>query len=409
MKCRHCEAPLEQVLIDLGHQPPSNAYLSAEQIDGPEVHVPLKTFVCDRCWLVQLPAHHRAEELFTSDYAYFSSVSSTWVEHARRYVGTIVERLGLDASSFVVEVASNDGYLLQFLQARGIPCLGIEPTVSTANAARARGIETLEAFFGAELGRGLARERRPADLIVANNVLAHVPDINDFVAGLRELLAPEGVATLEFPHLLRLIDGGQFDTIYHEHYSYLSLHAMNRIFESQGLRFFDVEELPTHGGSLRVFASRREARVQPVTPRFEELLAREREAGMLDLAYYANLQQRAERVKLDLLSFLIEQKRAGATVAGYGAAAKGNTLLNFAGVRADLLAFVCDAAPSKQGRYLPGSHIPILAPEALKERRPDFVLILPWNLKAEVMSQLAYARDWGCRMVTAVPELWVEG
>jgi SAM-dependent methyltransferase len=327
MKCRHCEAPLEHVLIDLGHQPPSNAYLSAKQIDEPESQAPLKAYVCNECWLVQLPAHHRAEELFTSDYAYFSSVSSTWVEHARRYVETIVERLGLDASSFVVEVASNDGYLLQFLQARGIPCLGIEPTRSTAQAAVALGIETLEAFFGVELGRVLARERRPADLIVANNVLAHVPDINGFVAGLRELLAPEGVATLEFPHLLRLIDGGQFDTIYHEHYSYLSLHATNRIFESQGLRIFDVEELSTHGGSLRVFASRREARAQPVTPRFEELLVREREAGMLDRAYYANLQQRAERVKLDLLSFLIEHKRAGRTVAGYGAAAKGNTLL----------------------------------------------------------------------------------
>jgi SAM-dependent methyltransferase len=408
LKCRHCDAPLEHVFIDLGHQPPSNAYLSAEQIDGPELHVPLKTFVCDRCWLVQLPAHHRAEELFTSDYAYFSSVSSTWVEHARRYVASMVDRLGLDANSFVVEVASNDGYLLQFLKAREIPCLGVEPTASPAKAARARGVETLEAFFGVELGRGLARERRPADLIAANNVLAHVPDINDFVAGLRELLAPEGVATLEFPHLMRLIHGGQFDTIYHEHYSYLSLHATHRIFESQGLRIFDVEELPTHGGSLRVFAARREARARPVTPRVEELLARERAAGMLGLAYYANLQQRAERVKLDLLSFLIEQKRAGRTVAGYGAAGKGNTLLNFAGVRADLLAFVCDAAPSKQGRYLPGSHIPILAPSVLKERRPDFVLILPWNLKAEIMSQHGYVADWGGRFVTAVPELWIE-
>jgi SAM-dependent methyltransferase len=408
LKCRHCSARLDHVFIDLGHQPPSNAYLSAEQIDGPEIHVPLKTFVCDRCWLVQLPAHHRAEELFTSDYAYFSSVSSSWVEHARRYVALMVDRLGLDVSSFVVEVASNDGYLLQFLQARTIPCLGIEPTTSTANAARAGGIETLEAFFGEELGRTLARERRPADLVVANNVLAHVPDLNDFVAGLRELLAPEGVSSLEFPHLMRLIDGGQFDTIYHEHYSYLSLHAARRVFKSQGLRIFDVEERPTHGGSLRIYVCRRDARSRPVTPRVEELAAREREAGMLGLVYYADLQRRAEQVKLDLISFLIEQKHAGRTVAGYGAAAKGNTLLNFAGIRADLLPFVCDVAPSKQGRYLPGSHIPILAPSVLKETCPDFVLILPWNLKAEVMSHLAYVRDWGCRMVTAVPELWVE-
>jgi SAM-dependent methyltransferase len=403
--CRHCNATVENVVIDLGHQPPSNAYLSAAQVEEPEVHAPLKLFVCDRCWLVQLPAHHSAGELFTADYAYFSSVSTTWVEHARRYVATMIERFALNADSLVVEVASNDGYLLQFVSAAGIGCLGIEPTASTAAAARAKGIESLELFFGADVGQQLATGRRPADLIAANNVLAHVPDINDFVAGFRELLAPEGVATFEFPHLMRLIDGGQFDTIYHEHYSYLSLHTVRTIFAAQGLRVFDVEELPTHGGSLRVFTCRDEARRHTETPRVAELLSREREAGVQTLAYYADLKTRAERVKLDLLAFLIEQKAAGRTVAAYGAAAKGNTLLNYVGLRPDLLAFVCDAAPSKQGRFLPGSHIPILPPEALADRRPDFVLVLPWNINAEVVAAQAHIRDWGGRFVVAVPQL----
>ena len=405
MNCRHCNATLDKVVIDLGHQPPSNAYLSAAQVEEPEVHAPLKLFVCDRCWLVQLPAHHSADQLFTADYAYFSSVSTTWVEHARRYVAAMTERFDLNADSLVVEIASNDGYLLQFVSAAGIACLGIEPTASTAAAARAKGIESLELFFGADVGQQLATERRPADLIAANNVLAHVPDINDFVAGFRALLAPEGVATFEFPHLMRLIDGGQFDTIYHEHYSYLSLHTVRTIFAAQGLRVFDVEEVPTHGGSLRVFACRDEARLHMETPRVAELLSREREAGVQTLAYYADLKTRAERVKLDLLAFLIEQKRAGHTVAAYGAAAKGNTLLNYAGVRPDLLAFVCDAAPSKQGRFLPGSHIPILPPEALADRRPDFVLILPWNINAEVVATQAHIRDWGGHFVVAVPRL----
>jgi SAM-dependent methyltransferase len=398
---------LKHLFVDLGHQPPSNAYLSAAQVTGPEVRVPLKSFVCDRCWLVQLPERHRADELFTEDYAYFSSVSSTWIEHARTYVGTMVDRFVLDARSFVVEVASNDGYLLQFVQARGIPCLGIEPTASTAAAARARGIESLEVFFGTETALGLASSRRRADLIAANNVLAHVPDINDFVAGFRELLAPEGVATFEFPHLMRLVDGCQFDTIYHEHYSYLSLHAVQRIFDAQGLRLFDVEELPTHGGSLRVFTCRRDANTRPATPRVEAMLAVERAVGMLGPTYYEGFQRRAESVKFDLLAFLLEQRRAGRTVVGYGAAAKGNTLLNFAGVRADLLAFVCDAAPSKQGKFLPGSHIPILPPGELRARLPDFVLILPWNLKAEIVAAHHYIADWGGKFVTAVPHLEV--
>lgn len=405
MNCRHCKRPLEHVLVDLGHQPASNAYLTTADLEKPEIYAPLKPFVCGWCWLVQLPAHHRANELFTAEYAYFSSVSTSWLDHARRYVDQMIARFGLSPESLVVEIASNDGYLLQFVRGAGIPCLGIEPTASTAAAARAKGIETLEAFFGAELGRRLAREHRPADLMAANNVLAHVPDINDFVAGFRELLAPEGVATFEFPHLMQLIDGCQFDTIYHEHYSYLSLTAVKTIFASQGLRIFDVEEIPTHGGSLRVFACNENARTHDRTERVTSVLALEGAKGMQRFAYYGGLQAEANRVKLDLLEFLIAEKRAGHTVAAYGAAAKGNTLLNYAGVRPDLLSFVCDAAPSKQGRYLPGSHIPILAPKALKDQRPDFVLILPWNIQAEIADAHPYVKGWGGRFVVAVPEL----
>jgi SAM-dependent methyltransferase len=394
------------VLIDLHHQPASNAYLSAADLEGSEVYAPLKTYVCGSCWLVQIPSHHRPDELFTADYAYFSSVSSSWVQHAARYVDAMIARFGLDGNSLVAEIASNDGYLLQHVRAAGIPCLGIEPTASTAAAARAKGIETLELFFGAETGRKLATERRPADLIAANNVLAHVPDINDFLAGFAGWLAPEGVATFEFPHLMQLIDGCQFDTIYHEHYSYLSLTAVATIFGSQGLRVFDVEELSTHGGSLRVYACLNGA-IHAVSPRVNALLQRERVAGLTDFAYYSDLQPRAERVKLDLLAFLLEEKRAGRRVAAYGAAAKGNTLLNFAGVHADLIDFVCDAAPSKQGRYLPGSHIPILPPDALRGAKPHSVLILPWNLKAEIVQQHSYIRDWVGRFVIAVPRLEV--
>lgn len=405
MKCRHCEASLDHAVIDLGHQPPSNAYLTAADLERLEVHAPLKVFVCTSCWLVQLPEHHSADVHFGADYAYFSSVSSTWVAHAKTYMDAMAARFGLTGDSFVVEVASNDGYLLQFAKERGIRCLGIEPTASTAAAAREKGIESLEEFFGEDLGRRLARERGPADLSAANNVLAHVPDINDFAAGFRELLAPEGVATFEFPHLMRLVDGVQFDTIYHEHYSYLSLQVVARICEMQGLRVFDVEELPTHGGSLRVFACRSDATRHPRTNRVEALIEAERSAGLETLGYYAELQPRADKVKLDLLAFLVDQKRAGKSVAAYGAAAKGNTLLNFAGVKAGLVDFVCDAAASKQGRYLPASHVPILAPEALKERRPDYVLILPWNIRAEIEAQHSCIREWGGKFVVAVPHL----
>jgi len=404
LTCRHCGTALHRVFVDLGHQPPSNAYLAPEQLGAPEVTFPLKAYVCEECWLVQVPAHAAADALFTADYAYFSSVSKSWVAHAGRYAEAMVERFGLTPKSFVVEVASNDGYLLQFFAGRGIPCLGIEPTASTAAAARKKGIETEELFLGEATGRAIAEKRRTADLVTANNVLAHVPDINDFVRGIGALLSPVGVATFEFPHVLRLIEGVQFDTIYHEHYSYLSLHTVRRVLAAAGLKAFDAEALPTHGGSLRIFACH-EGAGHETSPRLEKLAAAEAGAGITQAGLYGRLQAEAERIKDELLLFLIAEKRAGRTVAGYGAAAKGNTLLNFAGVRADLLPFVCDAAPSKQGQYLPGSHIPIRPPSALAEARPDTVLILPWNIASEIVETMSHVRGWGGRFATAVPGL----
>lgn len=405
MNCRHCRAPLERVLIDLGHQPASNAYITPERLETTEVYAPLKTYVCGDCWLVQLPSFHRSDELFTPDYAYFSSVSPGWVDHARHFVSAMVDRFALTAEDWVVEVASNDGYLLQFVQQAGIPCTGIEPTASTATASRALGIETLERFFGVELARELVAERGHASLTAANNVLAHVPDINNFVDGFAVLLAPDGVSTFEFPHLVNLIDHCQFDTIYHEHYSYLSLTAVQRIFAASGLRVFDVEQVPTHGGSLRIFVCHDGAARHLQQPAVADLLDAEAAAGITGWDYYATLSDRALKVKLDLVEFLVAQKKEGKAVAAYGAAAKGNTLLNYAGVDADLVDFVCDAAPSKQGQYLPGSHIPILSPAALYEGKPDFVLILPWNLREEIIRQHGAIADWGGRFVVAIPEL----
>ena len=391
--CRHCGSPLSQEVIDLGHQPPSNAYLTPEQLALPEITYPLKVFVCTSCWLVQLPAHAAAEELFTADYAYFSSTSSSWCAHAERFVIAAVERLGLGPESLVVELASNDGYLLQYVQQRGIPCLGIEPTHATAEAGRAKGIETIERFFGV----ALAEELEPADLVVANNVLAHVPDINDFVAGIARLLKPTGRASIEFPHLLRLLEGNQFDTIYHEHYSYLSLRVVQRIAAAAGLEVVDVEELPTHGGSLRVWLAHQGA---TETTAAAAVLAAEAVAGLETLAAYAGFQQRAEAAKHGLLEFLLEAKREGKQVLGYGAAAKGNTLLNYAGIRADLLVAVADRAPSKQGKLLPGSHIPVISLEQLIAEAADALLVLPWNLIDELRQQLP-----DTELVTAIPEL----
>ena len=398
--CRHCGSPLQHTVIDLGHQPPSNAYLRPEQLALPELTYPLQVFVCDSCWLVQLPAHAAAEELFTPDYAYFSSTSSSWCAHAERYVAAAVERLSLGPRSLVVELASNDGYLLQYVQQRGIPCLGIEPTAATAEAARAKGITTLERFFGV----ALAAELEPADLVVANNVLAHVPDINDFVAGIARLLKPQGRASIECPHLLRLLAGNQFDTIYHEHYSYLSLRVVQRIAATAGLDVVDVEELPTHGGSLRVWLAHQGATEPSAT--VATVLASEADAaggaGLESSQAYADFQQRAEAAKHGLLEFLLRAKRQGKQVLGYGAAAKGNTLLNYAGVKPDLLAAVADRAPSKQGKWLPGNHIPVISPEQLDARNPDALLVLPWNLIGELRQQLP-----GQELVTVIPELQV--
>lgn len=408
MKCRHCHTELTLPLVDLGSAPPSNAYLTMQTLHAPEKYFPLRVLVCTECWLVQTEDYAGADELFCADYAYFSSFSTTWLKHAEKYVGDMTQRFALNVNSHIVEVAANDGYLLQFAKVRGIPCLGIEPTTSTADAARAKGIEIVEAFFGVKLAQELAAQGKQADLTAANNVLAHVPDINDFVSGFATLLKPSGVATFEFPHLLRLVSENQFDTIYHEHYSYLSLIAVQCIFEHNGLSVFDVEELPTHGGSLRVYAQRKDTGARELGPAVAELLARETAAGMNSEAFYAGFQAKANKVKNDLLVFLIEVQRSGKLVVGYGAAAKGNTLLNYAGVRPDLLSFVVDRNPAKQEKFLPGCRIPIVAEAQLKHSRPDYVIILPWNLRAEVMEQLAYIREWGGQFVTSVPALEVK-
>jgi len=391
----------------LASAPPSNAYLTEQTLKVPEKWFPLRVLVCQHCWLVQTEDFARVQDLFDTDYAYFSGFSGSWLAHSERYVTDMVARFELNVDSHVVEVAANDGYLLQYVQARNIPCTGVEPTASTAAAARAKNIRIVEDFFSVQLARKLAQEGRDADLTIANNVLAHVPNINDFVAGFTVLLKPLGVATFEFPHLLKLIEENQFDTIYHEHFSYLSLTAVNRIFALNGLTLFDVEEHPTHGGSLRVFAQRSDTGQRPRNRRVDDLLDREAHAGMTTAHYYAGFQAKADNLKNDFLTFLLDAKRQGKRIAAYGAAAKGNTLMNYAGIRSDLITFVVDRNPAKQGKYMPGSRIPITGEPWLKNSAPDYVVILPWNLKAEVMQQLSYIRDWGGRFVTAVPNLEV--
>ena len=405
MNCRHCQSPIRLPLIDLGSAPPSNAYLTHVTLRRPEKWFPLKVVVCESCWLVQAEAYSRAAELFNEEYAYFSSFSSQWLRHAENYVREMSERFGLGGESFVVEVASNDGYLLQYVKDRGIRCLGIEPTASTAAASRIKGIDTIEEFFGVELAARLAADGQQADLMAANNVLAHVPDINDFAKGFVVLLKPHGFATFEFPHLLNLIEEAQFDTIYHEHFSYLSLNTVNTIFAANGLSVFDAEEHPTHGGSLRVFAQRADTGRHPRTNRLGDLMEKELRAGMRGAAFYADFQAKAEKVKDDFLAFLIEARRGGKKVAAYGAAAKGNTLLNFAGVRPDLLSYVVDKNPAKQGKFMPGSRIPIVDESRMRKGKPDYIVILPWNLAAEITGQLSYVREWGGKFVTAVPSL----
>lgn len=405
MRCRHCGAEVSLTMIDLGSAPPSNAYLTKESLQSPEKWFPLRVLVCEKCWLAQTEDFSRADELFDADYAYFSGFSNTWLAHCERYVDDMVRRFVIDANSHVVEIAANDGYLLQFVKGRNIPCTGVEPTASTAAAARAKGIPIWEDFFGVNLAAQMVGKGMQADLTVANNVLAHVPDINDFVSGFAILLKPEGVATFEFTHLLRLIAGTLFDTIYHEHFSYLSLTAVTRIFGQNGLMVFDVEELPTQGGSLRVYAQRSDSGKYRMSDNVHELLEREYLHGMTSPAYYAGFQEKANRVKDDLVSFLIEAKRKGQKVVGYGAAAKGNTLLNYAGVRPDLLPYVVDINPAKQGKYMPGSRIPILPTEELLEKRPDYLLILPWNISGEIKKQNNWLTVLGTKFVTALPKM----
>ncbi len=407
MKCRHCATPLQYTFLDLGFAPPSNAYLSVQDLVKPEKYYPLKVQVCTKCWLVQTEDYAQADELFSADYAYFSSTSSGWLAHASKYAQTVINRLQLNHNSYVIEIASNDGYLLKNFVASGIPCLGIEPTVSTAAAAEELGIPVLREFFGEALGHQLAANQQQADLIVGNNVYAHVPDINDFTRGLKAALKSGGTITLEFPHLMRLIEHTQFDTVYHEHFSYLSLYTVDRIFRAAGLHIWNVEELSTHGGSLRVYGCHVEEG-RETTSSVSAVLAEEAKRGLQNLGTYQNFQARANRVKDDLLAFLIEKKRAGKIVAAYGAAAKGNTLLNYAGVKPDLLPFVYDAALAKQGKFMPGSHLPILAPAVLIEEKPDYILILPWNIAVEVKQQNIKLAKLGTKFVTAVPELKVE-
>jgi len=404
--CRFCEAPLEHTVVDLGMSPLCESYVSADRLNQMEPFYPLHVYVCRSCLLVQLEEYVSAADIFT-EYAYFSSYSSSWVEHARRYCEMAIRRLSLGPRSLVVELASNDGYLLQHFLSGGVPVLGIEPARNVAAAALSRGVPTLTEFFGVDIARKLADEGRHADLLVANNVLAQVPDLNDFVAGMSVLLGHEGVATVEFPHLARLLSENQFDTIYHEHFSYFSLLSAQRVFAAHGLVVFDVEELPTHGGSLRIWLRHEADATKPEQPAVTEVLDRERADGLDRIDPYLSFGPRVERVKRKLLTFLIQAKDEGRQVVGYGAPGKGNTLLNYCGIRRDLLDYTVDRNPYKQGRFLPGTHIPIHEPELIDETRPDYVLILPWNLRDEIVDQLAHVRSWGGRFVVPIPEVQV--
>ena len=401
--CRFCAAPLRHTFVDLGMSPLCESYVPAERLNAMEPFYPLHARVCERCLLVQLEEFVAADEIFT-EYAYFSSYSDSWVAHARAYAEMAIERFGLGPESLVVELASNDGYLLQHIIERGIPALGIEPAANVAVAAREKGIETVVEFFGRELAARLLAEGRRADLLAANNVMAHVPDLNDFVGGMEPLLAPHGVVTIEVPHLLRLVEDNQFDTIYHEHFSYFSLLTARKVLAAHGLEVFDVDELKSHGGSLRIYAQRRSTGSRPVGPKVEALLERERALGFDTLEGHAGFSAQVKETKWRLLEFLIQCRREGKRVAGYGAPGKGNTLLNYCGIRSDLLEFTVDRNPYKQGQFLPGTHIPIRHPEALEQARPDFILILPWNLKEEIVTQLSYTREWGARCVVPIPE-----
>ena len=404
--CRFCEERLEHTFVDLGMSPLANSYLSADQQHGMEPFYPLHVYICGKCLLVQLEEFEKASDIF-SEYAYFSSYSDSWLQHAKQYVEMALDRFCLGPQSQVMEIASNDGYLLQYFQKKGIPCLGIEPAANIAKVASEKGIPTLVTFFNSNTARELVEQGQQADLLVGNNVLAHVPDLNDFVAGIKIILKLSGIVTMEFPYVLRLIEEKQFDTIYHEHFSYFSFRTVERIFAQHGLTLFDVEEVSTHGGSLRIFGRHSEALSLPISPRVSDLKRKEEDEGYGDLRKYLSFAQEVQETKHRLLEFLISMKRQGKQVVGYGAPAKGNTLLNFCGVGRDFLDYTVDLSPQKQGCLLPGTHIPIFHPDKIKETKPEYVLILPWNIKEEVMTQMAHIREWGGQFVTPIPEVKV--
>lgn len=404
MNCRHCQKKLSHVLCDLQTCPPSNAMVKLDHIHFPETYFPLKVFVCDACWLVQVDEIEKAEAIFNDEYTYFSSYSTSWLAHAKKYTDTMTKRFGYNDTSLIVEIASNDGYLLQYFKEKGIPVLGVEPTANTAKIAKEKGIDSIVDFFSSKLANDALASK--ADLILGNNVLAHVPDINDFVKGVKIALKSNGVNTFEFPHLCKLIEYKQFDTIYHEHFSYLSLTAVKSIFEAQGLEIFDVEELPTHGGSLRIYTKHKEDFSKKIEPSVHDLLDKEKRLGADTIAYYQKFQEKVDLIKNNFLAFLIEAKNSKKHVVGYGAAAKGNTLLNYCGVKGtDLINYVVDASPFKQGKLLPGSRIPVYHPDKIKETQPDYIVIFPWNLKEEIKAQLSYTKDFGSHFVVAIPEL----
>lgn len=407
MNCRFCKHPLSFEFIDLVNSPPSNSYLTGQQLNEPEVFFPLKLFVCEKCFLVQIDEYKNASDIFNNEYAYFSSFSTSWLAHCEKYTMDMKDRFSLHAESQVIEIASNDGYLLQYFKKLKIPVLGVEPTSSTAEVARKKGIETLVEFFGVELARKLAAQNRKADLLLGNNVLAHVPDINDFVGGMKIALKGDGVITMEFPHLLQLVKNNQFDTIYHEHFSYLSFTTVQKIFAANGLTLFDVQELPTHGGSLRIFARHENDETKTILPSVQLLLEKELTAGMNKIDFYRGFQSKADGIKIEFLNFLIRAKKENKHIAAYGAAAKGNTLLNYCGVRKDFVSFVVDASPHKQGKYLPGSHVPVVTEDWIRKHKPDYIIILPWNIKEEVRNQLSYISEWKGKFVTAIPQIEV--
>jgi SAM-dependent methyltransferase len=404
--CRFCKTPLNHIFVDLGVSPLANSYLKPEQLQKMEPHYPLCVYVCDACHLVQLPEVQSPEEIF-SDYAYFSSFSDSWLKHAKDYTSLMINRFGFDSRSQVIEIASNDGYLLQYFKEKGVPVLGVEPAKNVAKAAQEAGIPTVVKFFGTQTARELVDEGKRADLMLGNNVLAHVPDINDFVAGMKIVLKPKGIITMEFPHLLRLMDENQFDTIYHEHYSYLSLLSVEKIFASHGLTLFDVEELPTHGGSLRIFARHTEDDSRPVGQRILDLRKKEDSSGLASLESYHSFNESVKETKRRILTFLIDAREKGKSIAAYGAPAKGNTLLNYCGIRSDFIDFTVDRSPHKQAHYLPGTHIPIYHPDKIRETRPDYLIILPWNLREEIMEQMSFIREWGGQFVVFIPEVKV--